>query len=232
MAEYFLSDVHLRLDQPERGERLARLVDGLRADDRLTIVGDLCDFWFAARQRRGDPARCAGLRSLIRFRGRGGAITVLAGNHDASLGPYYESTLGATFVPDRLEREVEGRRTLIAHGHRLGARTPWKAAMEGRAFLEVFRRLPDAIAGRLDQQLARTNGRHQVEFDRRGLDTFRRLVAPMRDRYDLVILGHVHRPLDTAPDRPRLVVLGGWHDGSAYLVADGGEARHVLEPGP
>ena len=61
MAEYFLSDVHLRLDHPGRGERLAWLADTLRPDDRLTIVGDLCDFWFAARQSSGNPARCAGL---------------------------------------------------------------------------------------------------------------------------------------------------------------------------
>ena len=228
--DYFLSDVHLRIDQPERGTRLAALVNRLDPADRLTIVGDLCDFWFAARQRRADPLRCPGLRSLDRFRDRGGAITILAGNHDAWLGPFYERTLGATFVPDRLERTIGGVRTLITHGHRLGARTTWKAGLESRAFLKVFQSLPAFLADRLGDQLQRTNQSHQDEFDQRGLDIYQKYVAGVGDRYDLVILGHVHRPLDTLDTHPRLVVLGGWYAGSAFLVIDHAGVRHEVKP--
>ena len=47
LAAYFASDVHLRLDRPERGRRFARFVGGLEPGvDTLTIVGDLCDFWY------------------------------------------------------------------------------------------------------------------------------------------------------------------------------------------
>jgi len=232
VPDYFLSDVHLRLDEPGRGQRLARLVDRLGRGDSLTIVGDLCDFWFAARQRRADPMSCAGLRSLAGFRDRGGPITILAGNHDAWLGPFYEQTLGARFLPDGLDPVVQGLRLRVVHGHRLGARTAWKAGMESRAFLAAFRSLPSPLANFLGDQLKRTNEQHQEEFDRRGLEVFRRYVAGLpADALDLVILGHVHRPLDTAPGRPRLVVLGGWRDGSCHLVIDDGSARHVVEPG-
>jgi len=231
VAEYFLSDVHLRLDQPDRGARLATLVDRLGSDDSLTIVGDLCDFWFAARQRAADPMNCLGLKALAKFRDRGGSTTVLAGNHDTWLGPFYERTLGAKFLPDGLERDLGGKRTLIVHGHRLGARTTWKAGMESRAFLAAFRRLPDFVADRLGAQLQRTNERNQDAFDRRGLEVYREYIEGVGDRYDLVILGHVHRPLDTSDTtRPRLVVLGGWHARSAYLVVDGETDRHVVEP--
>ena len=231
MPDYFLSDVHLRLDEPERGHRLARLVDRLGPGDTLTIVGDLCDFWFAARQRGADPMACAGLRSLRSFRDRGGPLTVLAGNHDAWLGPFYERTLGARFLPDGLNEVVQGLRLRVVHGHRLGARTAWKAGMESRAFLAAFRALPSPVADLLGEQLRRTNGRNQVAFDRRGLDVYRRHVASLpAGSLDLLVLGHVHKPLDTAPDRPRLVVLGGWHRASCHLVIEGGVARHVVEP--
>jgi UDP-2,3-diacylglucosamine hydrolase len=129
VADYFLSDVHLRLDHPDRGRRLSRVVARLAPSDTLTIVGDLCDFWFAARQRQADPMSCEGLRSLAEFRSRGGSITVLAGNHDAWLGPFYEQTLGATFLPDRLETVIQGIKVRVAHGHRLGAHTPWKTVL-------------------------------------------------------------------------------------------------------
>ena len=227
--DYFLSDVHLRLDQPDRGDRLASLIDRLKPTDALTIVGDLCDFWFAARQQGRDPMRCRGLRALADFRDRGGATTILAGNHDAWLGRFYERTLGATFLPDGLERSVGGRRTLITHGHRLGARTTWKAGLESRAFLAAFRLLPDFVADRLGEQLRRTNEAHQDEFDQRGREVYEKYVAGVGDRYDLVILGHVHRPLDTGESPPRLVILGGWHDASAYLVVDGVNIQHHVD---
>ena len=231
MPDYFLSDVHLRLDQPDRGRRLASLVDRLGADDTLTIVGDLCDFWYAARQFGSDPMACAGLRSLASFRERGGAITVLAGNHDAWIGPFYEQTFGATFVPDSLDVRVQGLRILIAHGHRLGAHTPWKSVLKSRAFLSAFRLVPAPLADALGAQLRRTNFKNQEAFDRRGLAIYRKYAARVDPAYDLVILGHVHSPLDTATDRPRLVVLGGWYAHSCYLVVEGGTASHVVEAG-
>jgi UDP-2,3-diacylglucosamine hydrolase len=230
VPDYFLSDVHLRLDEPDRGERLARLVDRLRADDSLTIVGDLCDFWFAARQHRADPMTCAGLRSLANFRDRGGSTTILAGNHDAWLGPFFERVLGAKFLPDTLVGDIQGHRAFIAHGHRLGAHTPWKAPLKSRPFLSAFRMVPSPIADRLGSLLKRTNLKNQEAFDRRGLAVYRQFVEGLGDAHDLVILGHVHKPLDTGPDRPRLVVLGGWQAHSCYLVVDAGALSHVIEP--
>ena len=229
MPDYFLSDVHLRLDEPDRGRRLAQLVDRLTADDTLTIVGDLCDFWFAARQIDADPMTCPGLRSLASFRARGGSITVLAGNHDAWLGPFYEQTLGAKFLPDSLETNVQGLRLFLAHGHRLGAETRWKAGLKSRAFLNAFRRLPALLADSLGVLLRWANFKNQEAFDHRGLAVYREYASKVDPSYDLVILGHVHHPLDTAPNHPRLVVLGGWHTRNCYLVVDGGSAKHIVE---
>ncbi len=230
MPDYFLSDVHLRLDRPDRGDRLARLVDRLGPADRLTVVGDLCDFWFAARQLRGDPNRCSGLRSLARFRDRGGAVVALGGNHDAWLGPFYEQTFGARFVAESLDLDLGGLRAHVAHGHKVGALTSWKAVMESRAFLAGFRRLPGPIADALGSVLESSNRSRQDAFDRRGLEAFRAFAGTFAGRADLVILGHVHKPLDTGDSRPRLVVLGGWHAASSYLVAADGEVTHVVEP--
>jgi len=230
VADYYLSDVHLRLDQPERGRRLARLVDRLGPSDSLTIVGDLCDFWYAARQHHDDPMACTGLGALAGFRDRGGPITILAGNHDAWLGPFYERALGARFLPDALDLRVQGLRVHLEHGHRLGAQTSWKGVLKSHAFLSAFRIVPGPIADALGALLRRTNDRNQEAFDRRGLEVYRQYAGQLDDAYDLIILGHVHSPLDTGPSRPRVVVLGGWYTQTSYLVIQDGSATHVVEP--
>ena len=69
MTCYLASDVHLRLDHPERGWRFARWVKRLDGGDTLLIVGDLCDFWMGARLRESELMQCEGLRALADFRG-------------------------------------------------------------------------------------------------------------------------------------------------------------------
>jgi UDP-2,3-diacylglucosamine hydrolase len=231
VADIFLSDVHLRLDRAERGNRLARLVEGLGPADRLFIVGDLCDFWFASRQRGLDPLTCSGLKSLVDFRARGGEITALAGNHDGWLGPLYRSLFEPEWVTDGLRVESHGLRLYLTHGHRLGARSLWKATMESRAFLGGFAALPSVVAGHLEARLDRSNDTHREADDRRHIAVYRRIADTMAGDVDLVVLGHIHRATDDSGP-PRMVVLGGWHRGSSYLRIDGGGAEFVAEGPP
>ena len=50
MPHYFASDVHLRIDRPDRDRRFRAWLGRLTRDDALVIVGDLCDFWMGARR--------------------------------------------------------------------------------------------------------------------------------------------------------------------------------------
>ena len=229
MASYFASDVHLRLDRPERGARFARWVNGLDAADSLTIVGDLCDFWYASRQRDTDPLACDGLRALAAFRSRGGSITILAGNHDGWLGDFYTKALGARFLAEPLEIEVDSFRVHLVHGHRLGARRPWKGWMESRGFLAAFRSIPGPIATALDHLLEHANERRRIRDDERHLAVYRRYAATLRGRADLVVFGHIHTPLVETQTEPRIIVLGGWHYRSSYLKIDGSRAELIVE---
>jgi UDP-2,3-diacylglucosamine hydrolase len=230
VPDYILSDVHLRHDRPERGTRLARVVGQMEAGDRLVIVGDLCDFWLASRQRHLDPLTCPGLRALADFRDRGGSITILAGNHDAWLGAFYQRVLGATWVEDQLELESHSLRLFLAHGHRLGRRNPWKAAMESRAFLAAFGMVPRPLARLLEVRLDRSNDAHRAVADARHIAVYRRHADAMVGAVDLAIFGHIHRPTDDGAGDTRLIVLGGWHDRASYLRIDASGAAFLIEP--
>jgi UDP-2,3-diacylglucosamine hydrolase len=230
VSVYFASDMHLRLDRPDRGQRLARWVDTLGPEDPLYLVGDVCDFWYAARQRVLDPPPCDGLRALARYTARGGTLTVLPGNHDNWLGPFYERALGARFVPGPLTVEAHGLRLYLVHGHRVGGRQVWKAGMESHAFLTAFGRLPGPVAGGLDRLLDRSNGLTRAREEARMLAIFRRHLAEAAPEADVAVFGHVHTPLDDPASDPRLVILGGWHHGSSFLRVDESGAALVIEP--
>ena len=226
MALIFLSDVHLRLDRPERGERLARLLERLGSGDRVIVVGDLCDFWFASRQASGDALSCPGLRALASFRSRGGELDLLPGNHDTWLGPLYRDLLGADYRGDALEVEVAGVRFRAVHGHLLGARSAWKAAMETRLFLRAFRALPGRMARAMGDLLDSTNSVRRDATDRKHLAIYRAAADRVASEADICVFGHIHLTHDDRAGCPRMIVLGGWQHRSSYLrVSDLGEAE-------
>jgi UDP-2,3-diacylglucosamine hydrolase len=229
VAAFFASDVHLRIDRPERARRFARFVGALEPqEDTLTILGDLCDFWFEARQWNRSPLECAGLRALTEFRNRGGAVTVLLGNHDGWLGDYYVN-LGLELRDEPYEITAHGVRVHMVHGHRLGPRRGWKAWMESRGFLRLFRTLPDWLASRLDGLLQWTNQRTRLRTERRYGVLFREYALRRRGSADLVIIGHMHTPLDAAELTPRLIVPGGWQEQSSYVKIDDAGAALIVE---
>jgi UDP-2,3-diacylglucosamine hydrolase len=219
---YFASDVHLRLDRPDRGQRFASWVSGLPLDDTLVIAGDLCDFWFASRQlgRGFDPFGCPALRALAERASRGGSVTIMTGNHDPWLSAFYENALGARIAQEPLELVVHSLRLHIVHGHLLGATPLWKLAMETRAFLMGFRVAPDFLARPLERMLKETNKRGRSASDRRHLVVYRRYADSLEGRADIAVFGHIHHPHDDSSRPVRLIVLGSWLTGSNYLVVD------------
>lgn len=229
MSDYFLSDVHLRDDRPERGDRLIRFLGRLDpAADRLLVAGDLCDFWMGSRT---PPARLAAdpaLAALAGFRRDGGDLSILAGNHDQWLMDFYADALGAEIVAEPLDVESHGVRLHVVHGHLLGARKRWKGLMESREFFRAFGAMPRAMAGPLDAALQAKNRRGLSDDEHRHLATYRDYAAGLPDAVDVAVFGHVHRAVDQ-PGRPRLIVLGGWQDRSSFLKVDhAGPTFHVM----
>jgi UDP-2,3-diacylglucosamine hydrolase len=229
VPHYFASDVHLRSDRPDRDRRFHAWVRGLTRDDSLVIVGDLCDFWMASRCTHNELLKSESLQALGDFRRNGGSLTIMAGNHDEWLCPFYESALGATIVVEPHDMTLHGLRLRIVHGHLLGARRAWKAWMETRAFFETFGYVPGPFARVLDQTLARRNERGLGADEERHLSVYRAYADKLRGIADIVILGHVHRTVDSFEESPRLIVLGGWQRGGSFLKVDASGATFHVE---
>jgi UDP-2,3-diacylglucosamine hydrolase len=230
VAFHFASDVHLRLDRPDRGKRFARWVDSLEAGDTIIVVGDLCDFWFASRQFRGDPRRSEGLAALIRHREGGGRVRMILGNHDATLGRFYRDALGAEVADETSETlEAHGLRVRVAHGHLVGARNPLKAVMEADAFRRGFAILPEFVAKGLERSLDRSNDVHRAASDARHIANFRAIADGLNGTADLVIFGHAHVAFDERRGASRLIILGDWLEGESSLRLDERGAKLVTD---
>lgn len=220
VAHYFASDVHLRFDRGDRDRRFHAWLARIRPTDSLVIVGDLCDFWMGSRSSPTALLRSPSLRALAAFRASGGSLAIMPGNHDLWMCDRYQSLLGADILSEPHDMTVMGRKLRLVHGHLLGARRPWKAIMESHAFFRGFGLLPSAIARPLDEILAWRNNRGLLADEERHLKIYRQYAKALAGSADLVVIGHVHRPVDDPHSNPRLVVLGGWHYRSSYLVID------------
>lgn len=235
MAFYFVSDVHLQLEATRRAEKFARFVDALTAADRLVIGGDLCDYWFSARQQSADPTACRGLSALIEFRRRGGELMMIAGNHDANLSAYFRRWLQTDFVEEPLVVECFDYRVHLVHGHLAGPRSRFKAAIGGELFHAVFSRTPSWIASSLNKMRQRVNEETYVERCQEFLRAYRDYVRQQLSTLDesftgkpLFVFGHVHEVVDEPVESARLVVLGDWEECPSYLRIDADGAELVV----
>lgn len=234
---FFLADVHLSPERPDRLEALGAFLRARREEaEAFYIIGDLVDYWVGARQLRLAP--WAGVFERLAEAARGGPpVRVLGGNRDylfdaAALAPYGLECLG---MEHRFERD--GLRFTLLHGH-MQFPDPWYA----RGFLWVIQR-------RSIRWVAQTVPFWACLGVARFLRWWRRLVVGGRHpryarRYDpaafarffeagadVVVCGHNHWARDYTPQlaRPgcRLFALGAWNPGPSWLEYADGEFRLV-----
>jgi UDP-2,3-diacylglucosamine hydrolase len=220
LADHFLSDVHLRLDRPDRARRLLEFLEGLAPGDRLFVLGDLCDFWFASREARHGGASDPALVRIRELASSGVPTRLILGNHDAWLGPFYREVLGLEVVPAPVQIESYGRRVQLYHGHEIRGTKWWKRAMEGRTFFEAFSRLPGPAARAAQRVLERVNERTRDRVELRMIDEYLEHARGLAGRADVVLFGHVHRVHDEPGRRPAVHVLGDWTADVNYLRID------------
>lgn len=244
---FFLADVHLSPERPERLEALSAFLREQRGEaDGFYIIGDLVDYWVGPRQ-----LRCASWARLLERLGeaaRGGPpVFVLGGNRDyllnsAALARYGLVSLGMEHCFER-----DGLRFHLLHGH-----MQFPDPFFSKWFLSF-------IQGRLMRGLARTVPLWLCLGVAGALRRWRRLVVGRKGprdarRYDpaafiplfeagadVVVCGHNHwardytpqlaavlGPARAGPER-RLFAVGPWNPGPSYL-AYGDGSFHLVDP--
>ncbi|MBM3262068.1 MAG: UDP-2,3-diacylglucosamine diphosphatase [candidate division Zixibacteria bacterium] len=217
---YFLSDVHLGADTLEKEQykrdRLLAFLRHLQGQTPLLyIVGDLFDFWFEY-QSAILKQHFGVLRALSELVERGTRVVYIAGNHDFWLGDFLREQIGVETVYGPLTVEHQGRRLFVCHGDGMIGRD-WryrfmKRILHNRTSIWLFQLVhPDmgVALGRLVSRLSRRHG-GPLRWDPK--QAYRTLALDMleKQRYDAIVLGHVHSPDLYRQDEKTYLNLGDW----------------------
>jgi len=229
---YFLSDAHLGAGTDAQEElkknnlrRLCALVKNDHAE--LYIAGDLFDFWFEYRTvvQKQHLDAIAMLRDL---RAAGIPITFISGNHDFWVGAFFERDLGIRVVKTWCELETGGKRLFLAHGDGL-ERGDWgykyllKPLLRNPVSIWLFRLLHPDLAVSFALWFSRISRNHLTAGKYTSgnplLEVARQKFA---QGYDLVVLGHCHRPELTVVGNKAYCNLGDFFEHFTYGVCRDG----------
>ncbi len=217
MYAAMLSDAHISgLDDPNQHE-LVRWMDDL-ASNRLFLLGDIFGFWW------GFPDVVYGdyvpvLAALERLVRRGVSVEWIRGNHDFALGGFVEDRLGIG-VHDRLDIELGGLRFLLDHGddadRSVGYRDS-RALLRSRAFAGTMRALGPARARRLGEALAGHSQAQPQSPDTLLAAQESWAMEHLRAGFDVVVMGHSHRPRLQKTEHGVMVNLGDFVSHHSWL---------------
>jgi len=199
-----------------------------RQVSRLTILGDLFDYW-AGDDDLADPFNRGIVAALRNLGDSGVAVDLMVGNRDFLVGEVFAAASGTTLIPDPTLRSIAGVTTLLTHGDtlctddlayqrfRAEVRTPaWRTAFLARPLAERKQEI-EVLRARSEKE----KGTKPLSImDANPAAVHASLLAYQAQA---MIHGHTHRQHlhehHVNEKASRRWVLGDWHEncGSALL---------------
>jgi len=227
---FFFSDVHLGLqDSFREKEKERRLLSFLsyveKNGEQLFILGDLFDYWFEYKYviPRGYHHVLSKLASMVEH---GIKIHYIAGNHDFWLKNFFPNDLGIPVYKDPFGMTLHGKKFYFHHGDGLALNDKGylilKKILRNPISIFVYSLLhPDWTA-----PLARGSSKTSREYtgnkdfgETDGMIKFSK--EKFAEGYDIVIMGHRHKPLEHHSNNNLYLNLGDWITYNTYAEFDG-----------
>lgn len=227
---FFFSDVHLGLhDTAREKEKELRLLSFLshveKNAEQLFIMGDLFDYWFEYKYviPRGYHHVLSKLASMVEH---GIKIHYVAGNHDFWLKDFFPNDLGIPIYKDPFGMTLRGKKFYFHHGDGLALNDTGyrilKKILRSRLSVFLFSLLhPDWTApiARGSSRSSRKYTGHKDYGETDGMIKFSE--EKFAEGYDVVIMGHRHKPLEHRTENGVYLNLGDWISYNTYAEFDG-----------
>ena len=233
---YFISDAHLGLGpreaEREKETRLIEFFRQIREDAaELFIVGDLFDAWFEYRTviPKGYHRLFTALEELTEH---GVIVHYLVGNHDFWIRDYFRDELGMKTYRDAFAVDACGKRIFIHHGDGVANNDTGykilKKILRNPLSVWLYTWLHPDVGVALARSSSKKSRHYTSQKDygeEDGMLTFAR--KKIEEGFDIVIMGHRHRPLLKKLGRGTYINLGDWitHFTYAELSENGIELK-------
>lgn len=236
---YLSSDVHLgAVPDTTEAAFLSWLQHCREAASRVILNGDLFDFWFEYKSAipRGHTRVLGALAALV---DSGIPVLLMGGNHDWWGGSYLRDEIGVEFHQEPATVDLQGRKTLIAHGDGLGGGDlgyrMLRLLLRGALTRFAFRWLHPDVGAWVARRVSHTSERPETSGEK--LDGRARFLEKWAGErlaedpdLDLVILGHSHVPVvkEMGPGRYYLNA-GDWVFHQSYAVLESDKPPVLLD---
>jgi UDP-2,3-diacylglucosamine hydrolase len=240
VAALFISDLHLSEERAAANERFIGFLEGkARSAGALYILGDFFEYWIGDDDLEAPfNAVIAGLlRGLTR---QGVPVYLMHGNRDFLVGEGFCRATGGTLLADPSVVEVQGERTLLAHGDTLCTDDhdyqSWRRVARSQEWQREFLAKPREVRRRMILGL-REKSKAVVEAKPAEImDVNDAAVTQALREHGVqrLVHGHTHRPgrhehrVD-GRDCERWV-LPDWYGPGGYLELGAGRPRLVRFP--
>jgi UDP-2,3-diacylglucosamine hydrolase len=201
----------------------------LESGSRLTIVGDLFDFWYEYRYVVPKDFFWIYVK-LKEMVDRGLRVDYVAGNHDFYLGEFFSKSVGLKVYQDGFSEEINGKKFLIVHGDGLaqkdsGYRLLKRILRSGLARTLIRWVHPD-VGFSMAKVFSKKSREYTSSKDFGETDSMNSYAQKkIGEGYDFVVMGHNHVPRLEHFENGIYVNLGDWLRNFTYGVFDGDTMR-------
>lgn len=193
MKIIFFSDVHITRNSVDRVALSLRFITDYCEDaDMVFILGDLFDFYHGYDNYVYPWYRPVVdiLKGLV---ARGKGVFFLEGNHEFSMGKYFEDHTGIACVRE-LTMDIDGKKVYIAHGDGF-SRFSLARFLKRPFFYRIMDLLGPVATWNIAMLMHPILSRRKKEYSEVVQNAFRAFArTKFSEGYDAVILAHSHMP--------------------------------------
>lgn len=216
---YFISDLHLGLESPEREKSkekaLESFLKSVKGDcEKLFILGDLFDYWFEYKRvlQKGYFRTFTALQDL---KDAGTEIHYLIGNHDFLHRDFFEKEIGCKVYNEEISVNLEGKKFFLGHGDGLVSNDTGykilKKVLRNRFTQKLYSFLHPDFGIWLASLTSKTSRDYTAKKNYGEIDgLFETAKIKIDEGYDFVIFGHSHNLSQKEHNQGMYVNLGSW----------------------
>lgn len=227
---FFFSDVHLGLqnEQQEKDKErrvLSFLSHVQKHGEQLFIMGDLFDYWFEYTYviPRGYHHVLSKLAAMAE---QGIKIHYVAGNHDFWLKDFFPNDLGIPVHKDPFGMTLRGKKFFFHHGDGLAVNDTGyrilKKILRNPVSIFLYSLLHPDWTAPIARGSSKTSREYTGTKDYGETDGMIKFAEEkIAEGYDVVIMGHRHKPMEHTAAQGLYLNLGDWITYNTYAEFDG-----------